>query len=636
LGPKPEVVQPPSTPPPELITSGRPGELEFQVPGKAKYWIIEASHCAIGDNAQTLNILNVGRVPLQWQKPQQFRTDLTESAVGRIDELNDLHERLQSGASAAVVGKGISRGASGAVRGIPGVGKSTLAALYAEQYAEHYPGGVIWLQLGPSYTTAESVGPVISELAAFAYSGDVQAYRALSLAQPATTPEQALASLKHAIFKPEAVKLLLSGHGPLLIIVDDVWDKAVLKTIRAARPHDASLLVTTRDSRVANQVGNALELDVLSEDDALAMIDERLPGMEVLLAKHLAEVVGYHPLALEIALGDLVEQDQEDWPDCTAKISRLVDTGESLDFLPLSDDTDREQKLAAVLRYSYDALGQRTEGEWLQCHFRALGTFAREADFATAAVAMLWQIDEKPAKEHLLVFRARSLLSGRSGQWRQHSMLRSYALSLQDNSERLQWAERHAEYYLARMREADNENQFYRMAPELPNLRHVFDWAVQEGLGLAQDLLGYSADLLRSQNLGEEYLAWAQRVLDRARHIGGNEEIGHAFNSLGNALQAAATLIYGKDRGARLREALAAYEEALARCRDVPLQYATTQNNRALLLRDLAGLPGEDRGARLREALAAYEGCNPLRALVNHNLFMVLTPQECVLAPAGI
>lgn len=103
LGPKPEVVQPPSTPPPELITSGRPGELEFQVPGKAKYWIIEASHCAIGDNAQTLNILNVGRVPLQWQKPQQFRTDLTESAVGRIGELNDLHERLQSGASAAVV-----------------------------------------------------------------------------------------------------------------------------------------------------------------------------------------------------------------------------------------------------------------------------------------------------------------------------------------------------------------------------------------------------------------------------------------------------------------------------------------------------------------------------------------------------
>jgi hypothetical protein len=52
----------------------------------------------------------------------------------------------------------------------------------------------------------------------------------------------------------------------------------------------------------------------------------------------------------------------------------------------------------------------------------------------------------------------------------------------------------------------------------------------------------------------------------------------------------------GEDRGARLREALAAYEEALALRRDVPLDYAQTQNNRAVLLRDLAGLPGEDRG----------------------------------------
>jgi hypothetical protein len=65
----------------------------------------------------------------------------------------------------------------------------------------------------------------------------------------------------------------------------------------------------------------------------------------------------------------------------------------------------------------------------------------------------------------------------------------------------------------------------------------------------------------------------------------------------------------GEDRGARLREALAAYDAAL-RYRTpetVPLDYAMTQNNRAVLLRDLASVPGEDRGARLREALAAYD-----------------------------
>jgi tetratricopeptide (TPR) repeat protein len=65
----------------------------------------------------------------------------------------------------------------------------------------------------------------------------------------------------------------------------------------------------------------------------------------------------------------------------------------------------------------------------------------------------------------------------------------------------------------------------------------------------------------------------------------------------------------GEDRGARLREALAAYDAALRiyTAETVPLDYAMTQNNRAVLLRDLASVPGEDRGARLREALAAYD-----------------------------
>ncbi len=54
----------------------------------------------------------------------------------------------------------------------------------------------------------------------------------------------------------------------------------------------------------------------------------------------------------------------------------------------------------------------------------------------------------------------------------------------------------------------------------------------------------------------------------------------------------------------------------------MPLDYATTQNNRAVLLSDLASLPGEDRGARLRQALAAaadavrlFEACQHVQYL---------------------
>jgi hypothetical protein len=59
----------------------------------------------------------------------------------------------------------------------------------------------------------------------------------------------------------------------------------------------------------------------------------------------------------------------------------------------------------------------------------------------------------------------------------------------------------------------------------------------------------------------------------------------------------------GEDRRARLLAALADYTTALELRRDVPLAYAQTLNNRAVLLSDLAGLEGEDRWARLIQAL---------------------------------
>jgi tetratricopeptide (TPR) repeat protein len=61
----------------------------------------------------------------------------------------------------------------------------------------------------------------------------------------------------------------------------------------------------------------------------------------------------------------------------------------------------------------------------------------------------------------------------------------------------------------------------------------------------------------------------------------------------------------GEDRRGRLLAALSAYDAALEHYRPdtAPLDYAATQNNRANLLSDLASLPGEDRRARLLEAL---------------------------------
>ncbi|MBM4461641.1 MAG: hypothetical protein FJ011_28435, partial [Chloroflexi bacterium] len=577
---------------------------------RIKYLTVNAQNCAIGDNAITIN--NFGVVPLQWKKPQEFQRNLTERAVGRRDELADLRRALENG-SAAVVGKGIERGTSGALHGLPGVGKSTLAALYAEAYADDYPGGVLWLQLTPDMTTPESVGPELSRAAAYAYSMDVQAWRMFVAGQqlPGADP---LAALRQAQFAPEIVAGLLSGHGRLLVVADNIWERAVVEPIRKALPIDAHLLVTTRDERVAVEVGRRMALDVLSKKDALALIAQTLPDLPQPLAGRLAKAVGYHPLALEMAVGDLASHGPGEWADLVAQIERSIIEGLSLDGAPLPDDVARQRRLEVVLRYSYDALGRAADGATWQRRFRALGCLAYEADFGTDAAAALWEEDALAARSHLNAFVARSLLR-RAGEdrWNQHGILRGFALHLQSPAERDRWPERHARHYLAAMQAADEAQRYYRMTPDLPNLRHAFAWALGESLSTAQDLVSACADLLRSRNLGGEYLAWADKVLALAQRGGSPADVGGAWLSRGNALQAAATLVVGEDRGGRLRQALAAYDEALAKLRDVPLDYAQTQNNRAVLLRDLASLPGEDRGGRLRQALAAYDEALALR-----------------------
>ena len=567
----------------------------------AKYEIGTAAFTAIGDDAVTINLLNFRAVTLKWKRPQMARRDLTEKAIGRADELQEIHGQLLSErGDTAVVGKG----RSGAVRGMPGVGKSTLAALYGRAYADAYPGGVLWLQLGPSYQTEESVLPEISRMAALAYSGDTRRFQ-LDLPQiDPQTLEQIQRTLQNAIFTPEAVQRLLAGHGRLLVIADDVWSRRIVPAIRRALPAEAHLLVTTRDNRVAGAVGQSLALDVLGEEDALALIRQSIP-MGDGLARRLMRVVGAHPMALQIALGDLNPEDPPaEWAEAVDVIEERLARGMGVDPTVL-DDVEPMERLSAILPYSYDGLAA---SDGLQRCFRALGAFAREAEFTTEAVASVCQFTTDVARSLLRKLRDRNLLRRQDDpdRWHQHTILRSYALEQQTKAEQYEWAERHATYYLEAARRADDAQRYYELAPELPNLRRAFTWAVGEGraLALAQGLLSNCANLLRSQNLGAEYLAWARQAVKLADTVGGAEERGRALGSLGNALQSAATVVPGEDRAARLKEALAAYDEALELRQDVPLDYATTQNNRANLLRELASLPGADRAARLKEAVA--------------------------------
>ena len=204
------------------------------------------------------NIVNIGELALQWRRPEQTKADLASGAVGREQELAELHQRLQAEGGAALLGKGAAAETPGraAVRGQPGIGKTVLAAMYATRHAGDFHGGVLWLDIGPSKRTAEDVAGDMQKLATHAYADPVQAQE----------------MLKQCELAPETVQALLSDHGRLLVVLDDVWSEAVVSRLKAALPADACILLTTRDYDVAfalEKRAQAIQpLDVLSPADA--------------------------------------------------------------------------------------------------------------------------------------------------------------------------------------------------------------------------------------------------------------------------------------------------------------------------------------------------------------------------------
>ena len=79
--------------------------------------------------------------PIRWH-PQWARVR-HPGFVGRVETLWHVHSMLQTGHS-VVVSSGSFGGSF--LHGLGGIGKTLLAAEYAERYTSAYPGGVLWLR----------------------------------------------------------------------------------------------------------------------------------------------------------------------------------------------------------------------------------------------------------------------------------------------------------------------------------------------------------------------------------------------------------------------------------------------------------------------------------------------------------
>jgi hypothetical protein len=495
-----------------------------------------------------------------------------------------------------------------AINGLGGVGKTVLAALVARdcETRRTFPDGIAFIEIGkkPDLLSRQAEFGALFGMTPDQFKGDLAVNKAL---------------LRQAI-----------GSRKLLIILDNVWSRDAVDALQCSAD-GVKFVVTTRLVNLAGALGRAVRVDTLTPEEGGELILKRADLKDDQRAA--CEAISRHLKGLTLAVRIAADKIRNDGLAPAAYLERLKQADNPLDHLTLADPDDPyadenrpDANLAASLNLTYGDLN-----EAMARRFRLLGAFAPESTFDAAAAAAIWEepVEEATQKLNILVNLALAERDER-GRYSQHSLLRAYARALaRERGELDAAAARHALHYRDQIRAASQT--YYTMQDDLPQLRAAFMWAVNARQpDLAESILSNTANLLEMLNLGKEYLDWAERLVRLVEMTGG--DLGAALTLRGNAAQAAARVLLGEDRRARLLEALADYTTALELLRDVPLAYAGTLNNRANLLRDVAGLPGEDRRARLLEALADYTTALELRRDVPLAYAQTLTNRAALLS----
>jgi DNA-binding winged helix-turn-helix (wHTH) protein len=202
--------------------------------------------------------------------------------IGREDDLRKIKARIFSRASPKEMHFQIVT----AMRGLPGVGKSTFAAYLANdpEISAAFPdGGPLWATLGQNpdfFEHLDSWGRALGIT-------DIMQEKSLGKAS-----ERVAAALR---------------HRRLLLIIDDVWHPSHAKALMIGGK-DCAVFITTRATKLAESLAPRAEdvyyLRVLNDEDGLKLLSILAP--EVVKAypsqsRHLVRELEGLPLALQVA-----------------------------------------------------------------------------------------------------------------------------------------------------------------------------------------------------------------------------------------------------------------------------------------------------------------------------------------------
>lgn len=380
-----------------------------------------------------------------FHSPFQAIADLP-TFVGRESELETVKRAVLDGGRAAICG----------LRGMGGVGKTTLAAHLAYHVRDQFPDGVLWARLDTS--------DPLSILGAFAdaYGKDVSQY-------------------KDVESRAAVVRNLLAGKRAL-VVLDNVETSAQVRPMLPPSTGICAVLITTRQDLSVLDGWDRLTLEPFDaeSEESLQLFREYLGEGFVdrhqIALREIAALLGHLPLALAIAAGQLAfarPRLPEEADGVAALLAALKESHTRLDALTRDDLGVR-----ASFDVSHAAL---TPGQ--QAFFASLGVFGGE-DFSAEAVAYTTETALETTLEKLHLLLALSLVQeSRAGRWRLHPLMRDYAqekLTSTSGPERAGFEARMVDYYIQLVESCPLDQQA-RFVLEIDNLWAALETAKQQG-----------------------------------------------------------------------------------------------------------------------------------------------------------
>jgi hypothetical protein len=332
--------------------------------------------------------------------------------VGREDSLADIKKLLNGSESVQ------QAGSLTVVRGLPGVGKTTLVGVLARdpETARAFPDGVLW-------TALDQNPELMSKIAQWGRSLGTDDLLRIPGLEEAT----------------ERLARLLRDKR-MLLIVDDIWNVAhALPFVRAAANSRCALLATTRLTSVAAALAeldtarkgdeNPYLLPVLTDENALILLRYLAPAVVEAHFEECLELVRdleCLPLALHVA-GRLLKEEARMGFDVIDMITGIRTEAKLLDEPAPLDRAEGATipTVDALFRRSTDRLDSVTR----DC-FAYLGVFApKPATFDLEAMKAVWMVDDpKPIVRKLVGYGLLEPVG--AGRFQMHALLVQHAGSL--------------------------------------------------------------------------------------------------------------------------------------------------------------------------------------------------------------